>query len=86
MQLETKLINIIIVVIMSDIKKEYDFSKAQRITDFENGKFFINSEDIKTPIYLDKKILSELEILSKQSETSISEIANEILSKYLISK
>lgn len=60
MQLKTKLINIIIGGIMSDIKKEYDFSKAQRIADFENGKFFINSEDIETPIYLDKKILSEL--------------------------
>ena len=71
---------------MSDIKKEYDFSKAQKITDFENRKSFINNEAIQTPIYLDKKILSELEILSKQSETSISEIANEILSKYLMSK
>ena len=71
---------------MSDIKKEYDFSKAQKITNFENGKFFIERENITTPIYLDKKILSELEILSKRSETSISEIANEILSKYLINK
>ena len=81
-----KLINIIIGGIMSDIKKEYDFSKAQKITNFENGKFFIESENITPPIYLDKKILSELEILSKQSEASISEIANEILSKYLMSK
>ena len=81
-----KLMNIIIGVIMSDIKKEYDFSKAQKIINFENGKFFIESKDIETPIYLDKKILSELEILSKQSEPSISEVANEILSKYLINK
>ena len=43
MQLKMKLINIIIGGIMSDIKKEYNFSKAQRITDFENGKFFINN-------------------------------------------
>ncbi|WP_256097210.1 hypothetical protein [Brachyspira hampsonii] len=40
---------------MSDIKKEYYFSKAQKITDFENGKFFINNEDIEIPICLDKK-------------------------------
>ena len=78
--------NIIIGVIMKEKKKEYDFSKAQKITNFENGKFFIESENITPPIYLDKKILSELEILSKQSEASISEIANEILSKYLMSK
>ena len=83
MQLRMKLINTIIGEIMSDIKKEYDFSKAQKITDFENGKFFINDIGLTTviPVHnedltrgLIRKILKDINITIDEYEKLKKEI------------
>lgn len=65
-----------------DIKKEYDFSDGENIKEFENGKYFLKMEEMEIPIYLNRKVLDNLEKLSKKENISISQLANKILQSH----
>lgn len=65
-----------------DIKKEYDFSDGENIREFENGKYFLKMEEMEIPIYLNRKVLDNLEKLSKKENISISQLANKILQSH----
>lgn len=57
------------------MKKEYDFSNA------EQGKFYIPSEDIQMPIYLDKDILQFLNKQRAKSDENMETLVNDLLRK-----
>jgi len=57
------------------MKKEYDFSNA------EQGKFYIQSEDIQMPIYLDKDILQFLNKQRAKSDENMETLVNDLLRK-----
>ena len=57
------------------MKKEYDFSKA------EKGKFYRPLDELEIPIYLDKKIKEYYVSLSKNKKINLSKIINSILKK-----
>ena len=65
-----------------NIKKEYDFSDGKNIKEFENGKYFLKMEEMEIPIYLNRKVLDNLEKLSKKENISISQLANKILQSH----
>ena len=65
-----------------DIKEEYDFSDGENIKEFENGKYFLKMEEMEIPIYLNRKVLDNLEKLSKKENISISQLANKILQSH----
>ena len=69
-----------------DIKKEYDFSDGENIKEFENGKYFLKIEEMEIPIYLNRKILDNLEKLSKKENISISQLLNKMTKYYSNSK
>ena len=54
-----------------DIKEEYDFSDGENIREFENGKYFLRMEEMEIPIYLNRKVLDNLEKLSEKENISI---------------
>ena len=65
-----------------EIKEEYDFSDGENIREFENGKYFLRTEDMEIPIYLNKKILDNLEKLSEKENISISQLINKMTKYY----
>ena len=65
-----------------NIKEEYDFSDGENIKEFENGKYFLKMEEMEIPIYLNRKVLDNLEKLSKKENISISQLANKILQSH----
>ena len=65
-----------------EIKEEYDFSDGENIREFENGKYFLKMEEMEIPIYLNRKVLDNLEKLSKEENISISQLANKILQSH----
>lgn len=65
-----------------EIKEEYDFSDGENIREFENGKYFFKMEEMEIPIYLNRKVLDNLEKLSKEKNISISQLANKILQSH----
>lgn len=65
-----------------NIKEEYDFSDGENIKEFENGKYFLKKEEMEIPIYLNRKVLDNLEKLSKKENISISQLANKILQSH----
>lgn len=65
-----------------EIKEEYDFSDGKNIREFENGKYFLRTEDMEIPIYLNKKILDNLEKLSEKENISISQLINKMTKYY----
>ena len=69
-----------------DIKKEYDFSDGENIKEFENGKYFLKMEEMEIPIYLNRKVLDNLEKLSKKENISISQLLNKMTKYYSNSK
>lgn len=65
-----------------EIKEEYDFSDGKNIREFKNGKYFLRTEDMEIPIYLNKKILDNLEKLSEKENISISQLINKMTKYY----
>jgi len=55
------------------MKKEYDFSTAQR------GKFFSKSANLKIPVYLNQENLSFVGRLARQRKTDMSSVVNELI-------
>ncbi len=55
------------------MKKEYDFSTAQR------GKFFSKSARLNMPVYLNQETLSFVGRLARQRKTDMSSIVNELI-------
>jgi hypothetical protein len=60
---------------MKNMKKEYDFSKA------ENGKFYRPIEDIELPIYLDKKLKNYYLKIASSKKIPLEKVINIILKK-----
>lgn len=69
-----------------EIKEEYDFSDGENIREFEKGKYFLRMEDIEIPIYLNRKVLDNLEKLSEKENISISQLINKMIKYYSDSK
>ena len=69
-----------------EIKEEYDFSDGENIREFENGKYFFKMEEMEIPIYLNRKVLDNLEKLSKEENISISQLINKMIKYYSDSK
>lgn len=65
-----------------EIKEEYDFSDGKNIREFENGKYFLRTEDMEIPIYLNRKVLDNLEKLSEKENISISQLINKMTKYY----
>ena len=65
-----------------EIKEEYDFSDGKNIREFKNGKYFLRTEDMEIPIYLNKKVLDNLEKLSEKENISISQLINKMTKYY----
>ncbi|MEX2491667.1 MAG: hypothetical protein WD425_07880 [Nitrospirales bacterium] len=57
------------------MKREYDFSKAER------GKFFKESAELRLPIYLETKLQHQLERLSQKTGKDVGDMVNELVKK-----
>jgi len=57
------------------MKREYDFSKAER------GKFYRKGAELRLPIYLDAKLQSQLERIAHKKGKEISEVVNQLVRK-----
>ena len=55
------------------MKREYDFSKAER------GKFYRRGAKMTLPIYLDTTLQKQLEPLARSQGKGIGEVVNDIL-------
>jgi len=55
------------------MKREYDFSKAER------GKFFREGAELQLPIYLDRDLRSQLEQIALKSGRDVSDVVNQLL-------
>ncbi|MBF0386795.1 MAG: hypothetical protein HQL20_02950 [Candidatus Omnitrophica bacterium] len=55
------------------MKKEYDFSTAQR------GKFFNKNADMNLPVYLDRASSSFVVRLARQRKKDISSVVNDLI-------
>ena len=61
------------------MKKEYDFSKAER------GKFYRKGAKLRLPIYLDTKVQSQLERLARKRGKDIEDLVTQIVKRELAS-
>ena len=52
------------------MKKEYDFTKAER------GKFYRNGAKLRLPIYLDAKLQSQVEGLASRTGRDFQDVVN----------
>ena len=59
------------------MKREYDFSNAQR------GKFFKQNVTLRLPIYLDSKLQKDVETLANQTGQDVGVLVNRIVKKDL---
>lgn len=57
------------------MKREYDFSKAER------GKFYRKGAEPRLPIYLDAKLQSQLERIAQKKGKELSEVVNQLVRK-----
>ena len=57
------------------MKKEYDFSKA------EKGRFFRKPDELKIPVYLDKDVVRKLNQRREGKSPGLSAVVNKILRK-----
>jgi len=57
------------------MKKEYDFSKAER------GKFYKKGAKLRLPIYLDAKVQTQVEDLANRTGRDIGDVVNRIVEK-----
>jgi cytidylate kinase len=57
------------------MKKEYDFSKAER------GRFFKKGTTLRLPIYLDANVQHEVENLASRTGRNVRDVVNRIVQK-----
>ena len=57
------------------MKKEYDFSKAER------GKFYRKGAKLRLPIYLDAKLQNQVEDLANRTGRDVGDVVNRIVEK-----
>ena len=57
------------------MKKEYDFSKAER------GRFYKKNAVLRLPIYLDATVQGEVEALANRTGRNVRDIVNRIVRK-----
>ena len=57
------------------MKKEYDFSKAER------GKFYHKGARLRLPIYLDFELQNRLQKIAQKNHKDFAETANHLLKK-----
>ena len=57
------------------MKKEYDFSKAER------GKFYDENARLNIPVYLDSDIQAFVDNIAESKNRDVSAIVNELLKK-----
>lgn len=55
------------------MKREYDFSKAER------GKFFVPQADFISPVYLDPDVEAYMSKLADEKEVDIQQLVNDWL-------
>ncbi|MDT8391990.1 MAG: hypothetical protein RRC34_15930 [Lentisphaeria bacterium] len=55
------------------MKKEYDFSEAER------GKFFRPDVKLNLPIYLDEEVLTFIQNIAVKNDSDISSVVNRLL-------
>ena len=55
------------------MKKEYDFSKAER------GKFYRKNAGVRLPIYLDTRLQKQVEGLATRTGRDMGELVNRIV-------
>lgn len=55
------------------MKKEYDFSKAER------GKFYKKNARLQIPIYLNRKNLQFVEDVANRRNTDVGSVVNELI-------
>ena len=57
------------------MKKEYDFSRAER------GKFYRKGATLRLPIYLDAKLQNQVEDLANRKGRDVGDVVNRIVEK-----
>jgi len=57
------------------MKREYDFSKAER------GKFYKKGAQLRLPIYLDAKLQNQLERIARKTGKDVAEVVNQLVRK-----
>ena len=57
------------------MKREYDFSKAER------GKFYRKGAELRLPIYLEAKLQSQLERIAQKKGKELSDVVNQLVRK-----
>ena len=55
------------------MKKEYDFSKAER------GKFYRPDTKLNLPVYLDDEAFAFVDTIAKNKNTDVSSVVNELI-------
>lgn len=55
------------------MKKEYDFSKAER------GKFYRKNAEVRLPIYLEARLQKQVEGLASRTGRDMGEVVNQIV-------
>lgn len=58
---------------VSDMRKEYDFSQGER------GKFFKKDVKFNLPVYLEDEVFTYIESIAKKRKTDMSSIVNQLL-------
>lgn len=58
---------------METMKKEYDFSKAER------GKFYRKGARVRLPVYLGAKLQHQVEILANRTGRDMGDVVNHIV-------
>jgi len=57
------------------MKREYDFSKAER------GKFYRKGARLRLPIYLDARVQSRLERIARTKGSDLGDLVNDLVKK-----
>jgi cytidylate kinase len=57
------------------MKREYDFSKAER------GKFYREGAELRLPIYLDVELQNQLERIARKKGKEIGDVVNQLVRK-----
>jgi len=57
------------------MKREYDFSKAER------GKFYRKGAELRLPIYLDSELQNQVERIAQKKGKDVGEIVNQLVRK-----
>jgi hypothetical protein len=58
---------------VSEMRKEYDFSQGER------GKFFKKDAKFNLPVYLEDDILDYLENIARKKKADVSSVVNQLL-------